>query len=39
MMQDFGYPQLTRPEELKDLVSTSPEKSYTGTLDYLVSHI
>lgn len=30
---------MTHPEDLKDLVSADPEKSYTGTLDYLVSQI
>ena len=38
-VQDFGYPQLTHPEELKMLVSSDAEKLYTGTFDYLVSHI
>ena len=31
--------QHTHPEELKELVSTEPEKNYNGTLDYLVSSI
>lgn len=30
---------MTHPEELKRLVSTEPEKTYNGTLDYLVSNI
>lgn len=38
-LKDFGYPQLTHPEELKSLVSSDAEKIYTGTFDYLVSYI
>jgi len=36
---DFGFPQFTDSQSLKNLVNTDAEKIYTGTLDYLVSHI
>jgi len=34
---DFGFPQFTDSQKLKNLVSTDAEKIYHGTLDYLVS--
>ena len=34
---DFGYPQFTDSQHLKNLVNTDAEKLYAGTLDYLVS--
>ena len=36
---DFGFPQFTDSQQLKNLVNTDAEKLYTGTLDYLVSQI
>ena len=34
---DFGFPQFTDSDKLKNLVNTDAEKLYSGTLDYLVS--
>lgn len=36
---DFGFPQFTDSQHLKNLVNTDAEKIYTGTFDYLVSKI
>ena len=36
---DFGFPQFTDSQHLKNLVNTDAEKLYTGTLDYLVAQI
>ena len=36
---DFGFPQFTDSQKLKNLVSTDAEKIYSGTMDYLISHI
>ncbi len=36
---DFGFPQFTDSQRLKNLVNTDAEKLYSGTFDYLVSQI
>lgn len=36
---DFGYPQFTDSDRLKNLVNQDAEKLYSGTIDYLVSQI
>jgi AP-4 complex subunit mu-1 len=36
---DYGFPQFTDSQHLKNLVNTDAEKLYSGTLDYLVSQI
>jgi len=36
---DFGYPQSSDSEQLKNYVTAEAEKIYNGTIDYLVSQI
>lgn len=36
---DFGFPQFTDSQQLKNLVNTEAEKLYSGTLDYIVHQI
>ena len=36
---DYGFPQFTDSQHLKNLVNTDAEKIYTGTFDYIVSKI
>lgn len=38
-MIDFGFPQFTDSQRLKNLVNTDAEKIYSGTFDYLMSNI
>ena len=36
---DFGFPQFSDSQHLKNLVNTDAEKLYSGTFDYLVQQI
>ncbi len=38
-LQDFGHPQSTDSEVLKNYVTSDAEKIYHGTLEYLVAQI